>query len=363
MALITTYVSMWTAALLDYSAQWFPAPAVPAPPAPLPNASIALDMLCMCRSFATPQSHLADQLNRTQCAGLGFTDRWTIDTNMSHLSPSAPPVFVDGKELVVGGTLRAMVFTSSDTDAMVVAFRHQEGDGLLDSELWEAMGLFGRNFVQLSAPSMLTYGSLLDYASRYVQYLIFGARHVLGADFVPLAIAFTNEMRRTYPHRSLHFTGYSLGGALAQLAAIRFDAPATTFAANGILDLLHLYQLHPSNSVRTHVNYAHASDFVPKLDCQIGTLVLDPTTTGSDDPAATHKAFVYGPTAWTMLHSPLTATSGRLYSQDHGYCVDNAFAHAPGAASVLDGTLQRLSAHLVSTMLVACFAWWVVRRL
>ncbi|OQR97531.1 hypothetical protein ACHHYP_20499 [Achlya hypogyna] len=361
MTFLTSYLSLWAATALDYSSQWFPT--LPEQAAVLrPNTTAALDMLCMCRSFATPQTHLADRLNASQCAELDFASRWTPDTNMSHLSPTALPVFVDADELVLSGTLRAKVFTN-DANGVVIAFRHQEGEGILDAEMWEAMGLFGRNFVLFNAPSVVTFGSLLDYACRYVQYIIFGTRHLLRADFVPLAVDFTAEMRRKYPQHNLQFTGYSLGGALAQLVAVEFQQPATTFAANGILDIMGLYHMTPTAEFEPSqlVNYIAPVDFVPKLDCQIGSIVLA-TTAITGDPEAAHMAFVYGNTAWETLHQTnLSVTSGRQYSQDHGYCIDNALLQAPGG-SMWDAFVSQFWGHVLSTAIVGGIVSLLVHR-
>ncbi|OQS05322.1 hypothetical protein THRCLA_02542 [Thraustotheca clavata] len=359
--MITTYISMMASMVFNYTSQWLPMSSVLPPPI-VPNTTEALDYLCMCRSFGTPKTHLSDRLNHTQCTSLNFDSRWSIDTNMSHLPSSVLPIFVDGKELVLGGTLRAIVFVKNQSN-VVIAFRHQEGESLFDNEMWEAMGLFGRNFVQLNAPSILTYGSFLDYVCRSLQYLIFGTRHFWNADFYPLAKEFAEEMKTKYPDKTFYFTGYSMGGAIAQLLALDLQTNATTFAANGYLDIMNLYKIKPGPNFLPSqlVNYIHKVDDVPKLDCHIGSLVIDTSPQKNTDPELVHYDFVYGNTAWNLLqHSNISSTSGRLYSQDFGFCLDNAQLNGPQERSVWDILFYILCTHFFTSAALGALVYLII---
>ncbi|RHY90711.1 hypothetical protein DYB35_003879 [Aphanomyces astaci] len=87
----------WAASVYEYTIGRFLALSAegvgpPASPYPLPpllsaeaNRTHLLDMLCMCREFKTPTSHMAAQLNATQCESVQFADRWVISTDISHV--------------------------------------------------------------------------------------------------------------------------------------------------------------------------------------------------------------------------------------------------------------------------------------
>ncbi|KAF0688440.1 Aste57867_19956 [Aphanomyces stellatus] len=324
------------------------------------NGTLFLDRLCMCREFPTPQSHMADMVNKSQCDGIGFHDRWRVTTNISH-----PSAHVEGPEVVFGG-VHALVFVSIDVapQEMVVAFRHQEGDGLTDSDMWEAMGLWGRNFVQLQAPSTVATGSIIDYGARALQSLIFGTRHVANVDYLPQAGAFVDALVHYHALTTPPtFTGYSMGGALAQLLAVHTSSSAVVFASNGILDILGLYHMLPASSLlpQNLVNVLHPRDLVPKMDCQIGTVVVDDASVGPDDVDTLHHAFVYGNVAWKQLHTALAVTHGRAWSQANGFCIDNALANGPDFAvdslaqvTVTQGLATFLLGLIVVVLLQSC---------
>jgi hypothetical protein len=212
----------------------------------------------------------------------------------------------------------------------LVAFRHQEGNTWRDSDQWEAMGLWGRNVVQLLLWSWSGSGSgriqappnsFVSFLAELAQHSIWWTRrYYLQRDYVTLGsralAAFDIEMSflssasaqgeqttdptdttntvfatddaepEPKPHVLFEFTGYSMGGALAQIHAIRYGAPAIVFAANGVLDIMHSYDINysiipddddePSKIHHGRVrrplpnitNIFEASDMIPRMDCQ-----------------------------------------------------------------------------------------------
>jgi hypothetical protein len=346
-------LSKWMEALREHSLHWFPA-ANDASVAPyLPSPTMAIDMLCMCRNFSTPTTHLADRLNTSECASVHFFSRWSLDTNISYIKKKH--VYVEDSDIVIGG-VHAKVFTNTHASDIVMAFRHQEGESFFDSDMWEAMGLWGRNFMQLQFPHWLLYGSLTDYLCRFAQSLIFSTRHTFEVDYLPLALQLVHDVRRKYPNATFKFTGYSMGGALAQLVALHFQAPAFTFAANGIVDIIARYHLHP-DAPKT-VNFIDVDDAVPKMDCQVGTVVeyLNPGQVDVDP----HLNFVYGEGAWKMIDAPWTRIDvGRQWSKKHGHCIDNA----AGVANVVDTFAEITMLQVLTTVFLGGFLfYWQLQR-
>ncbi|ETV95154.1 hypothetical protein H310_11420 [Aphanomyces invadans] len=350
----------------------FPHELAHAPPSPLQSragdgVTHLLDMLCMCREFATPISHMATQLNTTQCESIQFHDRWAVSTDISHVRSTH--VHVQGREIVLGG-LHLLVFRSksSDPPSTVIAFRHQEGESLLDNDMWEAMALYGRNFVQLAlGPSPL---GAIDYGSRAIQALLFGTRHALEMDYFSLAKTLVDELVAD-DAAPVAFTGYSIGGALGQVMAVHRNTNATVFASNGVLDILAMYHVNAAllGSISTRVvNVMHPRDDVPKLDCQIGTLLLDPDDGRPLDVEAIHAAYVYGDIAWNQLRSAShQRTPGRVWSQSHAYCIDNNLMDSDGfvvdaiAQTTINQVLATFVIGAVILVLVKLLAAWSVR--
>ena len=75
---------------------------------------------------------------------IGFPTRWKVMSDIQGVrySREAP------QEIVGFGGLHAIVYQSMDGSIISIAFRHQEGEMLWHSDQMEAMGLWGRNFVQ-----------------------------------------------------------------------------------------------------------------------------------------------------------------------------------------------------------------------
>ncbi|KAG9409233.1 hypothetical protein AC1031_019487 [Aphanomyces cochlioides] len=317
-----------------------------------------LDMLCMCREFKTPESHLSDQLNSTECASIGFDERWSVFTNTSE----AKKVWLDGSEIVLGG-VHALAFVSRDPEPkLVIAFRHQEGDSLGDDDMWEAMGIWGRDFSKMQDPPAISDGGFMDYITRASQWVIFGWRSAFGLNYFPKAVTLVEELTAAHTFSSVTFTGYSMGGALAQLLAIQTSSNATVFASNGIVDVLDLYSMPPTSNA-TLVNILDPRDSVPKMDCQMGTLLLPPTEASAEyeDPGNVHARFVYGDLAWKQIHSTYEVIHGRPWSFENSYCIGNIL-DTP-RSYVVDSVFQVASTQSLLTLAIGFIVFMVIRRL
>jgi hypothetical protein len=70
-----------------------------------------------------------------------------LDTNTSQIDKNL--AYVEDNDIVIGG-VHAKVFTNTHALDIVMAFCHQEGELFFDSDMWEAMGLWGQNFCNFS---------------------------------------------------------------------------------------------------------------------------------------------------------------------------------------------------------------------
>jgi putative lipase involved disintegration of autophagic bodies len=73
----------------------------------------------------------------------------------------------------------------------------------------------------------------------------FSTQCIFNVDNLPVALQLVHNVRHKYPNATFKFSRYSMGGALALLVALHFQAPAFTFAANGTVDIIACYHLHP----------------------------------------------------------------------------------------------------------------------
>jgi Lipase (class 3) len=218
----------------------------------------ALDMLCLCRRFQSPKLHL--KVTDTACTSSAA--RWKP---LQLDNPMYTAIGTDG-EVVAPGGLHVIVATHGKTAA--IAIRHQEGEGIFDDELWEAMGMWGRAAMDLSVPSIFTPCSMSSSAASALQRAIYNARLSRQYSYVhqlqQLIDAVVKQLGPTY---TVVFTGYSLGGAYAQIAALQYSAPAVVFASLGIQDiLLNFYpELVSSVTSANIVSFVDNRDDVPKM--------------------------------------------------------------------------------------------------
>ncbi|RHY29215.1 hypothetical protein DYB32_005336 [Aphanomyces invadans] len=292
---------------------------------------------------------MATQLNTTQCESIQFHDRWAVSTDISHVRSTH--VHMQGREIVLGG-LHLLVFRSksSDPPSTVIAFRHQEGESLLDNDMWEAMT---RHALEMDYFSLAK--TLVD--------------ELVADDAAP--VAFTGYDLRLLRKSLSKRRRYSIGGALGQVMAVHRNTNATVFASNGVLDILAMYHVNAAllGSISTRVvNVMHPRDDVPKLDCQIGTLLLDPDDGRPLDVEAIHAAYVYGDIAWNQLRSAShQRTPGRVWSQSHAYCIDNNLMDSDGfvvdaiAQTTINQALATFVIGAVILVLVKLLAAWSVR--
>ena len=98
---------------------------------------------------------------------------------------------------------------------------------------------------------------------------------------------------------TLQFTGYSLGGAIAQLEGTYHGARSTGFASVGIRDIVHdLYKFQPRDpSSSSIINIFERTDLVPALDCQYGIQCWFNST----NPDTVHDDLVYGKQGFSFL--------------------------------------------------------------
>lgn len=287
--------------------------------------AFAGDLLCMCRTFETPRTGWAgqDKEGDEACAASGWASRWRR-VGADGLRGGVE-VMADG--VVAVSSVRALVFDSHAAPgaepARVVVFRHQEGETLLDADMWEAMALYGRDFTALQWGERPGRGGAawraVDALAWAAQAAIFYVRRALGLSYLPHALRVAEAATPADGGgRRLLLGGYSLGGALAQLAALRLGVPAVALAGNGVRDAAALYglSLPPAAAAAAPlINVVDATDMVPRMDCALGRVCVVPNeraecvalarsagagweaTPGVLEDAAcpSHRNFVYGP--------------------------------------------------------------------
>jgi dienelactone hydrolase len=280
-----------------------------------------LDMLCLCRRFQSPKLHL--KVTDTACTFSAA--RWKP---LQLENPAYTAVGADG-EVVTPGGLHVVIATHGKTAA--IAIRHQEGEGIFDDELWEAMSMWGRAALDLSVPSIFTPCSMSSSAASALQRAIYNARLSRQYSYVyqlqQLVDAIVKQLGPTY---TVVFTGYSLGGAYAQIVALQYSAPAVVFASLGIQDILLNFYPELVSSVNTAnmVNFVDNRDDVPKMDCQVAKVCQLKQTADAYKLTTeqVHLGFVYGAqgivTALAKGYdkSQLDCIDGKLWSETHGHC-------------------------------------------
>jgi dienelactone hydrolase len=286
---------------------------------PLPEP---LDMLCLCRRFQSPKLHL----KVTDAACTSSASRWKP---LQIENPAYTAIGTDG-EIGTPGGLHAVIATHGKTAA--IAIRHQEGEGIFDDELWEAMSMWGRAALDLSVPSVFTPCSMSSSAASALQRAIYNARLSRQYSYVyQLQQLIDAVVTQLGPEYTVVFTGYSLGGAYAQIAALQHSAPAVVFASLGIQDILLNFCPELVNSVATAkiVNYVDNRDDVPKMDCQVAKVCQLKQAADTKELTAeqVHLGFVYGSqgivtalTAKGYDKSLIECIDGKTWSKTHGHC-------------------------------------------
>lgn len=250
-----------------------------------------LDALCMCREFKTPVSGWQKRINVKECIDIGFHDRWRkvlVEdwTSFDH-------------EIVAPGGLHAIVYESFDQSTVTIAFRHQEGEMLWDNGQLESMGLWGRDFIQQQFQNS---GAVVSFFATKLQHVIHYTRRFARLDYFTQSKRLIASIRQRRGMQKIKFTGYSLGGAIAQLAAIFYRSNATLFASVGtqdIIEQLYMDQFEskiPPSSVQ-FINIFAASNEIPALDCQYGTECRFNSSKGR------HEDLVYGTEAMEFLRT------------------------------------------------------------
>ncbi|CAM9298613.1 unnamed protein product [Chrysoparadoxa australica] len=300
------------------------------------DKDLQMDLLCLCRRFT---SHNIGLTVKDEACN-GWSERWQL----VDLSKQAVDgiVSLDNGEMKQSATLQGglhALAAQGPGNRLAIAFRHQEGDGLLDPDMWEAMSMWGRNFVQQSMGSerVVPCGALSELA-KSIQRAIHWGLSTIKADYfnqgqslVAAIQAHSGSSPSSPP--SLIFTGYSMGGAQAQLQAALHNAPAIVFGSNGVKDIVK--QLYPELLDRTgasggeftgQVNIVDRTDQVTYMDCQVAEYVCGLTHPLGlfQDQEEIHLDFVYGAGALAVIQADeadITCTSGAHYG---GVCEGDA---------------------------------------
>ena len=294
------------------------------------DREVAVDALCMCREFETPESGWKRKLNPSECKKHGFYKRWHIVADISGLT------YYENHEIVRPGGLHAIIFESEDKDIITIAFRHQEGEQLWHNDQLESMGLYGRNFIQQNLPvpaaAAASSGSILSMVAKAVQFSIHFIRRGLYMDYFTQSQYILQTVLAHYADAGtgkpiVRFTGYSLGGGIAQLSSIMLNAPAIVFASVGVQDVMEqLYSQYAPKIIKQEPfmiwNIFHPQDSVPALDCQYGQMCM--IENASITASNAHEDLVYGSLGWTFLQQTndlkRTCKDANHWNREVGVC-------------------------------------------
>jgi len=292
-----------------------------------------MDLLCMCQTFDTPKSLWKNEISTRRCKTSGFTKRWRL---LQYASAPDEGVFSADDELVSGG-LHALAFREAGGEKrIVVAFRHQEGESVWDSDQLEAMGLWGRDATELFVGKVFPtlqkhfqHGSVLSRVCHGLQMLIHGIRRYLRLDYFSRSEMIVEFIRKRHPSAVMQFTGYSMGGAIAQLRALRMNTAATTFASNGIADVFHCLYKEDAKRFNSELltNIFHSGDIIPSMDCQFGRVC--PRQQSSNFIHTSHEIhshFLYGNSTamdWISQCNGSTCLPAHLWNLANAVCRQN----------------------------------------
>lgn len=248
------------------------------------------DALCICEQFETERSGMKKKYKVYPDPCIGFTYK-KIEFNK------------EAGDVVIKGMLHGRVYEKIGKGKVeyVIGIRHQEGDGVLDQEQWEAMGLWGRNFMALELPDVVKGNSWSSLICDELQKIIFRYRRWRGIDFISLGkelVLFVEGYHEEFgkgKDMELEFTGYSMGGAVAQYLAYELEEKAIVFGANGILDIQRmLYDLKMEREDNGMVNIFHEKDKIPKMDCQVAEYICTFKSKMKLNETMAHEKLVYG---------------------------------------------------------------------
>jgi len=288
-----------------------------------------LDALCCCRKFGSPFKAWTP-VDPMFCENQVKTNmRWEIVVdNQSQQEEWIRKGLVFRVFRYIGNNIANLSIDSSRL-RYLIAFRHQVGDTLFDNDQWEAMGQWGRNAVNLfSGNTIAQPDSFISFLAQIFQGMIRFSRKFFRIDYVTLSSQVLGEIAediqsQTNETISYEFTGYSMGGALAQLHAVRYNASAVLFASNGILDIMSAYNMTESeHAFSTMMNIFEENDLIPRMDCQtrMSTVCTFKITDVSKLPLSNdvHENLVFGNSAQLAItnFSVLHCRSGEEWNRE-----------------------------------------------
>ena len=119
-------------------------------------------------------------------------------------------------------------------------------------------------------------------------------------DYWTISHAMLTDLHMQYPDHVFEFTGFSMGGALAQRHALYWEnSSAIVFGSNGIEDIVHASSendMMNMQDVASLHNFFHVDDETPRMDCQMPSASICTFTSDSnnDDDIDVHANLVYG---------------------------------------------------------------------
>jgi len=118
---------------------------------------------------------------------------------------------------------------------------------------------------------------VLSATSNVVQKLLHSFRGLLGLDALIDTLEVFNIVKERLKSNNFHgkllLSGFSYGGAIAQLVSLKTNTPAVVFGANGIHDIAsRVYNFTEDELSHSDLifNFAEQTDCTPRMDCQVG---------------------------------------------------------------------------------------------